>query len=60
MADLNVVRANFCSVEDMSVDELFDGYSRLLGMTFSTDSNFVYRIAKKFDYAEVVFGSSIK
>lgn len=53
---LDVVKMNFVGAELMTWEELFEGYNTLRAITFSSGINFVYKLLKNFDTAEIIFG----
>ncbi|MDR3020612.1 MAG: hypothetical protein LBU66_06890, partial [Treponema sp.] len=53
---LDVVQAEFLNAQTMSWEELFDGYNSLCAITYSSSVDFICRLLKKFDRAEIIFG----
>ena len=53
---LDVVRADFIEAETMSWEELFEGYDALYAITYSSGIDFICKLLKKFDKAEIIFG----
>ncbi|MDR0784495.1 MAG: phospholipase D family protein [Treponema sp.] len=53
---LSVVRADFIAKETLTWEELFDGFNSLRAITYSSSVDFVCKLLKKFNYAEIIFG----
>lgn len=53
---VDVVRAEFVRAETLSWEELFDGYDILYAITYSSGTDFVCKLLKKFERAEIIFG----
>ena len=53
---LDVVQAEFLGAQTVSWEELFEGYNSLFAITYSSGIDFVCRLLKKFDRAEIIFG----
>lgn len=53
---LDVVRAEFVGAETLSWEELFDWYDNLYAITYSSGIDFICKLLKKFDKAEIIFG----
>ena len=56
-APLTVFRAELISHGPASWEELFEGYTSLKAITFSSSMEFLLRLADRLDDMEVVFGS---
>lgn len=54
---VTVFRAELLSEEQASWEALFDGYTALQAITFSSSLEFLLRLAERLDDMEVVFGS---
>jgi len=54
---INVTNVDFKNAQTMSYNDLFDGYNKLYAITYSYGLQFVSKIIKKFDYAEIIFGN---
>ena len=54
---LTVFHAQLIRREDATWEELFDGFTRLKAITFSSSIEFLVRLADRLDDAEIVFGS---
>ena len=54
---LTVFRAELLSRDQVTWEELFDGYTALKAVTFSSSLEFLLRLADRLDDIEVVFGS---
>jgi hypothetical protein len=55
-AKLDVVKAEFVETESLSWEELFDGFDRLRAITYSSGIDFICKLLKKFERAEIIFG----
>jgi len=53
---IDVVRAKFIEAETMSWEELFEGYNKLYSITYSSGIDFICKLLKKFERAEIIFG----
>ncbi|MDD4496319.1 MAG: phospholipase D family protein, partial [Eubacteriales bacterium] len=53
---LDVVRAEFLAAETLSWEELFDGFNQMYAITYSSGMDFICKLLKKFDQAEIIFG----
>jgi len=53
---LDVVRAEFDGAETMSWEKLFEGFDRLYAITYSSGIDFICKLLRKFDTAEIIFG----
>jgi hypothetical protein len=53
---LSVVRAEFITAETLEWEKLFNGFNHLRAITYSSSMDFVCKLLKKFDYAEIIFG----
>lgn len=53
---LDVVRVEFAGAETLSWEELFDGYDNLYAITYSSGIDFICKLLKKFNRAEILFG----
>ena len=53
---LDVVKMDFVEAEMMTWQELFEGFDDIKAITFSSGVNFIYKLLKMFDKAEVIFG----
>ena len=54
---LTIFRAELLGAQQASWEELFDGYTRLQAITFSSSIELLLRLADRLDDMEVVFGS---
>jgi hypothetical protein len=54
---LTVFRAQLIGHEDATWEELFAGFTRLKAITFSSNIEFLVKLADRLDDAEIVFGS---
>ena len=54
---IDVVKLGYISSESVTWQELFDGYSELYAITFSSGINFVYALLDMFKRVEVIFGN---
>jgi len=55
-ANLDLVRAEFAEVVTLTWEILFDGYTQLYAITYSSGMDFICALLKKFDRAEIIFG----
>jgi len=53
---IDVVKAEFVTAERLSWEELFDGFDRLYAITYSSGIDFICKLLKKLDRAEIIFG----
>lgn len=53
---LHVVKASFLEAQNVTWQELFEGYDELYAITFSSGIQFMSTLLQQFDYAEVIFG----
>ncbi len=53
---LDVVRAEFLAAETLSWEKLFDGFNQMYAITYSSGMDFICKLLKKFDQAEIIFG----
>lgn len=53
---LDVVSAEFLGAETMSWEELFEGFDSLYAITYSSGMDFICKVLRKFDRAEIIFG----
>lgn len=53
---IDVKRMKFVASENVSWEELFDGFNDLKAITYSSGINFVNRLLNLFDTAEIIFG----
>lgn len=51
-------KTNLEKVTFQTFDDLFDGFSNLRAITFSYDMDFIEKLIRKFDYAEILIGGS--
>jgi hypothetical protein len=49
-------KSKYIETENMSLEDIFSGYSKLYAMTYSYSINFIEQIVKWFDYAEIIVG----
>ncbi len=54
---LTIFRADLISCDQSSWEELFDGYTALQAITFSSSLEMLLRLAERLDDMEIVFGS---
>jgi len=54
---LDIVHVNYIDVKSMTWEDLFDGYDSLYAITYSSGIDFICKLLKKFDTAEIIFGS---
>lgn len=57
LKNLDVVKLEYAGVETLSWQELFDGYSTLHAITYSSGVSFVCKLLDKFSQAEIIFGN---
>jgi hypothetical protein len=55
-AKLDVVKAEFVETESLSWEELFEGFDRLRAITYSSGIDFICKLLKMFERAEIIFG----
>jgi len=53
---LDVVKAEFIETESLTWEQLFDGFDTLYAITYSSGIDFICKVLKKFDRAEIIFG----
>lgn len=53
---LQVVKSQFIETQEVSWQELFDGFDEIYAITYSSGIQFTTQLLKKFDYAEIIFG----
>lgn len=53
---LSVAKLEFLDSQNMTWQELFDGFDTMYAITFSSGINFIYELLEKFKTAEVIFG----
>lgn len=53
---LDVVKADFSTVETLSWQELFSGFDTLHAITYSSGIRFIYHLLDAFEEAEIIFG----
>ena len=56
MNKLNVVKSKYIESQELTWKELFDGYTELYAITFSSGLQFMNDLIEKFNHAEVIFG----
>jgi len=54
---LDVVHLEFTSVENLTWEELFDGFDSLHAITFSSSIGFISNIVEKFNEVDIIFGN---
>ncbi|MCL1880938.1 MAG: hypothetical protein FWF76_02035 [Oscillospiraceae bacterium] len=54
--NLDVVKAEFIETESLTWEQLFDGFDTLYAITYSSGVDFICKVLKKFDKAEIIFG----
>ena len=54
---LKCYKSELKSVDQLTVNELFSGYSILKAITFSYSLDFIEELAQHFDYAEIILGA---
>ena len=57
MRPLTVFRADLIGCDQTSWEDLFDGFTSLRAITFSSSLEMLLRLAERFDDLEIVFGS---
>ena len=55
-SSLDVVKVEFAEAESITWEELFDGYDELFAITYSSGVDFICKLLKKFDKAQIIFG----
>ena len=53
---VTAVKAGFIEAQTLSLEELFEGFNKLYAITYSSSMDFICKLLKKFDYAEIIFG----
>ena len=53
---VDVVRLDYVTAEQMTWQDLFEGYQKIHAITFSSGINFVYNLLDMFEEAEIIFG----
>ena len=56
LTKLDVVKMEFIGADLMTWQDLFEGFDEIRAITFSSGINFVYRLLKMFNKAEIIFG----
>ena len=54
---IDAVKAEFIETQSLSWEELFDGFDKLYAITYSSGVDFVCKLLRKFDNAQIIFGS---
>jgi len=54
---LDIVYVKYVDVKSMTWEDLFDGYDYLHAITYSSGIDFICKLLKKFETAEIIFGS---
>ncbi|WP_027406881.1 phospholipase D family protein [Anaerovibrio sp. RM50] len=55
---LKCYRTEFIRTEKMTLEDLFHGFNQIRIITFSYDLDFINKIIKNFDYAEIILGAN--
>ena len=53
---LYIVRANFNATENITWQEMFEGYDTLKAITYSSSIDFICKLLPKFNTSEIIFG----
>ena len=53
---LEVLKFKFIEFQNHSWEELFDGFEKLYAITYSSSVDFICKLLKKFEQAEIIFG----
>ena len=53
---LDIVNVDYIGVDTMTWEELFDGFDSMFAITYSSGMDFICKLLKKFDSAEIIFG----
>jgi NgoFVII restriction endonuclease. len=53
---LNIVQMQFIDATAMTWQELFNGYTKLYAITYSSSIGFIGELLKQFTYSEIIFG----
>ena len=53
---LDVVKAEFLEVQTLTWEELFDGFDKLYVITYPSSVDFICKLLKKFETAEIILG----
>lgn len=56
VSKLNVIKAEFLEVQTLSWEELFAGFDKIYAITYSSSVDFICKLLKKFETAEIIFG----
>jgi len=54
---LDIVNVDYIGVDTMTWEDLFDGFNSLSAITYSSGVDFICKLLKKFEKAEIIFGS---
>ena len=54
LTKLDVVKMEFIGADLMTWQDLFEGFDEIRAITFSSGINFVYRLLKMFNKAEII------
>jgi len=54
---LDIVNVDYIGVDTMTWEELFDGFDTMYAITYSSGIDFICKLLKKFNKAEIIFGS---
>ena len=55
--NLKVFKSELVDVEDLSIDELFNGFDSIKAITFSYDIGFMDYLMRFFQYGEIILGA---
>jgi len=56
VSKLEVVKAEFIEIQTLTWEELFEGFDKLYAVTYSSSVDFICKLLKKFETAEIIFG----
>ena len=56
ISKLDVVKAEFLEVQTLTWEELFTGFDKLYAIVYSSSVDFICKLLKKFETAEIIFG----
>jgi hypothetical protein len=55
--NLDIIKLEYQSNYSSNWHDLFNGFSTLHAITFSSQTSFLVQLIKKFDYVEIIFGN---
>ena len=53
---LEVIKAEFIEIQNLNWEELFSGFDKLYAITYSSSVDFLCKLLKNFETAEIIFG----